>query len=657
MKRIKVTCPLDCFDTCGLIATVENGCVIRVEGDKEHPLTQGYICRKGRDLVTRHNHSNRLKHALLKTPSGRKKISIDQAIALLADKLTDAKETFGSLSVLNYPGGGYGGISKTSDETFFNCFGGVTVPRGSLCWAAGIMASKLDFGEPRGHHPADILNSQVIILWGRNPHATNIHLSGYLKKTSDKGARIILIDPLVSETASSAHIHLAVNPSTDGLLAMSMANHIMANGLHDASYIRKHVMGYGRYRAAIKPYTPEFAAGITGITADTIRALAEIYASGNPSSIVIGYGMQRYRNGGNNVRAINALGAITGNIGKNGGGVTYATRNIKNYIRPHAETSLLDVKHHRSFSVTQFGRFLEEADNPPVKVAIVSKANPLVQSPDVSLTRKAFRGIDFTVVMDHFMTDTAACADLVIPVTTVFEEHDLFFNSMYSPYLSYSEKAVEPPEGVIGEFDLYNRLAKTMGVACYPQLDRNTFFSKALSLLTERYGVTLETLKKGYFSIPGSEVPWKDEHFLTPSGKYELWSETAKNLGLSPLPEYLPPLKHPKGFPLRLITPHKKNSLHSQHFAFREDLPQAGLNPQTLKQYGIENNAEVYLESPLGRIRVLVTEQKGVPEGIVKLFEGWWHKSGAVNLLIPDHESDMGEQAALYDSFCRIVVV
>ncbi len=243
-KQVKFACPLDCFDACSLIASVENGRVVRIKGGRDHPLTRGMICSKGRQLLERLYHPHRLLSPFKKKGRGWSKISWDQAICEIADQLTTIKQDFGTRAVLHYADAGYGGIIKSVNELFFNCYGGVTVPRGSLCWGAGMAAQKYDFGAALGHSPDELGDANVIIIWGRNPADTNPHLIRYLHQARKKGAIVILIDPIRTATANLADIHLCVRPATDGALALGVANLIIERGWMDQDYIHDHVLGF-----------------------------------------------------------------------------------------------------------------------------------------------------------------------------------------------------------------------------------------------------------------------------------------------------------------------------------------------------------------------------------------------------------------------------
>jgi len=653
-KKLNFGCSLDCFGNCSMVATVKNDKIIKIEGNKHHPLTQGVICVKGRKHLERVYHPDRILSPKRKVNGKWVDISYEEAIDEISRKLLSYKKEYGSESVLLFSSGGYSGLSKSVDEMFFNYYGGVTKAIGSLCLGAGREAQKIDFGSNKEHDPKDILNSKTIFIWGRNPADTNIHLMKYLKEAKNRGTDIYVIDPIKTNTAKVASKYIRLNPGTDGVLAFGIASYLIENNLIDKDFIVDNVKGYADYKEYVKQFNLDYTEEITGVAKENIIKLAKAYAENTPSSIYIGYGLQRYRNGGNNVRAIDSLGAITGNIGKSGGGVNYYHKTISKYVVSHVDKSEELPMKKRNYIIGQFADFILSANNPPVKCMFINKGNPLVQVGDINKTLEAFKKIDFIVAIDLFMTDSVMAADLVLPATSILEEEDFIYTGTYSPYLSYSEQVIKPVRNIMGEYDLFRNLAKKMELKDYPDIDKETFFRNALKPLMEKANVSYEYLKENYFALEGEEIPWKDGKFDTPSGKYELYSETAKSQGLSPVPEYIPIKEKDENYSLRLLSPHPKNSINSQHFAFEEGKPVAHINENTLKQQGFENNQLVKVKSKYGEIEAYLLISDIVGENIIMIYEGMWHKSGSVNMLTTDEVSDIGDQAAYYESFCRL---
>jgi len=574
MKRqVNISCSMDCWDLCRFIVTVEDGQITKFAGDPHHPVTKGFACKKGKDLVKRMLHPDRIRHPLIKNNGQFVKASYEEVFDIIADKLVSIKQRFGTGAILNYTSDGYGGTKNRIQSIFFNCFGGVTQPQGNLCWGAGIAAQQYDFGNAKGHFPDDVLNAATILVWGRNPKDTGIHLYKLLKQTQKRGSRIIIIDPIKTATAKAFDDYIRIKPSTDGALALAMANIIIENNLHDIEFIEKYVLGFNRFKAYVAGFTLKKAEQITGVSAKVIKAMALQYARSKTASIYIGFGMQRYCNGGNNIRCIDALASITGNIGEKGCGVNYAARSISPYLSALDKKSRIYAKNRRVFTIGKLGEFLEQVQDPPVKAIFVACANPLTQSPDLEKTVRNFSRVEFKVVFDHFMTDTAQQADIVLPAAFVLEQDDLFATSMYSPVLNYSQKALDPPEGLIPEFEFYLKLAEKVGLENLGFKDSQDYLRKSVQPLLEKLGKKFAQLPDSYIRIKTDEIAWENKVFETPSGKIELYSDKALQDDLSPLPTFIEPGKGNDQFPLRFLTCHTIDSMHSQGFAFNDEVP------------------------------------------------------------------------------------
>ena len=655
--EVKVSCPMDCFDLCRFVATVENNRVIHLQGDKEHPLTKGLICKKGKSLVQRLYHPERLLYPLVRQKNGFIRASYEAVFDRIAENLTAIKNTYGPTAIFNYNGDGYGGLKGRIQTLFFNCFGGATGVKGSLCWGAGMAAQKYDFGEVKGHFPDDVLHADTILVWGRNPRETGIHFFSYLKQAEKKGSRVIVIDPVKTGTAGAFDSYIRVKPSTDGALALAMARVIIENNLHDKAFIESHVFGFEAFRSYAASFSLEYAETVTGISSKIIENLALTYARSKTASIYIGYGLQRYQNGGNTVRCIDALAAITGKIGKKGCGVNYAAKSLSPYLNAVELKSREYIKAERNCIAGKLGDFLDEAIDPPVRAIFVSAANPLNQTPDLKKTVAAFSKIGFKVVFDHFMTDTARFADIVIPAASVFEQEDIFATSMYSPFLNYSQKAVDPPEDLMPEFEFYLRLASRMGIDNLGFSNSQDYLEKNCAPLLNMFNLQFSSLQNSCFCIEKDRIAWEDKAFETPSKKIELYSEQALKKGLSPLPVFVEPVKGREDFPLRLLTCHTGESMHSQGFAFREDMPVVYLNRDTAQTYGIQDQSYVCVKGEKYKFKARVSVTDDICDSTVFIHQGWWHKNGAVNFLTKSLVSDMGGQAAYYDSFCAIETI
>ncbi len=656
---VKTACTLDCWDTCAIIARVRDNKVLSVSGNPENQITGRTLCVKGNRHTDILYHPDRLKNPLIRVNDNWQPLCWDDALDHTAEKMAALREKHPTTALMHCYDAGNGGVLKGIDRRFFNAYGGVTGPRGSLCWGAGIKAQKYDFGDVLSHHPSDMENSKTVLIWSRNPWDTNIHLVPFIQKAAQNGATVIAIDPLKTATAAKAHHHFAPLPGTDGALALTMANVLLSHGLLDREFIGRHVLGFAGFEEYIRGFTPDKGSEITGIPAEDIIFLARSYGLQKPSCIILGYGLQRYSNGGNTIRAIDALAAITGNIGIPGGGVNYANRRIPDFI----DGSLLEGTQlkadHREYPRPGMAAFIEEAKSPPVKMLFTARANPVTQAMDSNRLARAISKVEFKVTVDLFMTDTAAVSDLVLPCRHFLEDEDIIYTSMGHSYINYCNKAVEPDPWVPSELWIFNELANRLNLRGFPVKGHKWWLERAILPLTKQKGITLDDLKAGPVQLPGvSPVAWDDFVFKTPSGRIELYSERAKEDGQSPLPVYKDINPKPSGkYPYRLLTPHTRSSLHSQHFVLVEDgvLPVAYINPVTAAAENIGDGTQVLVSTGVGQLKCRARIDESIRRGIVMVYEGWWiQKSGGVNTLTPERETDMGCQAAYYDCLCNI---
>lgn len=660
-KKIRSACPLDCWDACAFIVTREKDIAVKIEGDPEQEITQGFICPKGRKHLERVYHPKRLLYPLLKVGQEWEEISWEQAIEIIADKLRKIKKEYDSTAVVHYYDCGSGGILKEIDKLFFNLYGGASKAVGSLCWAPGIAAQKYDFGLSRSHHPKDLLNSQVILIWGRNPVETNIHLVPFLKQAREKGAKLVTIDPVVTPTVQISDFYFAPKPGTDGALALGLANLLIKSGYLDYNFVEKHSLGFTEYKELVKEYTLEKTAQITGLTENEILQLAKLYGQNKPGSIIIGYGVQRYTNSGQAVRAIDALAAITGNIGITGGGANYANFLASLHYNWDPISGEGSGQSQRVFPKSKMAEFLNTAQEPPVKAVFVLRSNPVVQIPDTNQFIKALEQVEFKVVIDMFMTDTAKMADLVLPCTSFLEEENIISTSMGHGYLNYAHQVIKPLGEAKTEYEIFQLLAKKMCLKDFPQDSAEELLKKVLQPITDKYGITLEMLKKQSYCLPEfHQIPWEDKKFLTPSGKYEFFSQGANQEGGNPLPVFVNTAESLDGADVNqfyFLTPHPKESLHSQHYLFKEEgiLPKAYLSFKRAEQIGIQEGEVIEIESARGTLKCIASLEKEMREDVVMVYEGWWlGPGGTVNMLTSDRYSDLGLGATYYDCVCRV---
>lgn len=639
MKVLSGGCTLDCYDACKFNVYTEDNNIAKIEGDKCHPYTKGFICKKGLKHVKRHNHLNRQYKPLLKVNHKWEEITFEEAIDIMAKKLNYYKESYGSKSFIYYEQYGSGSLLKSIGEIFFNFFGGSCKQKGGPCWSAGIEAQKRNFGDVKSHSLEDMLNSKTIIVWGKNPANTTIHTMNMIKIAQKSGAYVIVIDPILTPTAKQADFHLRIKPGGDGALALAMGKRIIELNLHNEDYINKHVKNFGEYKAYLDKLNLRNLCKMCGVTLPhldfIVKKYAEIY-----STILQGYGMQKYNYGGSTIGYINTLGAITGQIGYSGGGVNYANRVYPDILNtdPYHSYKYADDEF---FYVSKISDFIEEKN---IKMAVITKSNLLNQLPQLKKLEKAMSKIEFKVCFDLFLTDTAESCDLFIPVTSVFESEDLLYSSMTNPYLTYIEKALEPENDFMDEYYFFQEVARKLNLTNYPYVDKKEYLEKVIEPLRNiENDISLDYLAKNYFTIHKC-IAWEDKRFKTESGKFEIFiNEKALN-----------PNKVDEEYNFRLLTNHGSDSLFSQHYMDYENKAKAFINKKMASKYKFYQDDLINMESSEGKIEVLVQIDDSICDDVVMMYAGWWKKHGNPNWIIKSGISDIGGQVTYNETFVKL---
>ncbi len=662
MATFKSACPLNCWDNCGFEIEIKNNKVIKIDGDKNHPITKGKICGRGRMLEARTNSDQRLLYPLKKMDGQFTQISWEQALDEISIKLLEIKNKYGSTSVLHSHDYSNSGLLKNIDKRFFNCYGGVTELTGSICWGAGIEAQRWDFGNAWSHSPDDLLNSRHIVIWGRNVSRTNIHLYENLLTAKKNGAKIIVIDPIYNPTAKIAHSYVCVKPGMDGFLAMGIMKEILRLQLEDQTFIQRHTVGYSDLIELLESVTIEELIEFSGVPRETFTDLAMSYGNG-PTSTFFGLGMQRYANGGNTIRLIDALIAMTGNIGIPGGGANFGNLQVGQSFNVEQLSLPNRRKNHRTFTMMKQAEGIINSVNPTINMIIVTCGNPLTQVPDTAKVREAFESVETLVVIDQFMTDTAELADYVLPTTTAFEEEDVYYSSMFHHYVNYGPKLIEAPGEAKSDLWIWTELAKRLGFGEEFDFTSEEWVEMGLGELKDR-GMTLDKLReKGHFPLPIDHVPWSDYKFQTPSGKYEFTSSLAESKGYDGKLKLLFPKesiyneKLAHQYPYTLLTIHPMRSNHSQHYHMIDSLQtiKIEISKDIAEELDLIEGEQVRVYNERGEIKGNVRILKKAHPKTINIDEGQWNKfGGSVNVLTPSLESDNGQGSTLYDCLVNI---
>lgn len=671
-------CPRNCYDTCSIKTYVKDGKIQFIEGAPESSFTRGGLCVKGYSYVRRVYSPDRIKYPMrqIRRKSGNwERISWEEALETIARKIHRLNEADGSLLGLCLAtGSGNHGVTNGSPHGMMSSLGYTTRTVGTPCWPAGIDAQTYDMGDMWCNDPEDLVKSRYILLWGVNPAWCSIHTMKYLYEARERGAKMVTIDPIFTQTAAKSDLFLQIRAGTDGALALGMARHIVDSGLHDSGFLSGYSLGYPEFENYLKTHISlAWAAKECGIPENEIARVAEEYASVKPAAVWIGYGMQRHTNGGANVRAIDALGAITGNIARPGGGVRYGhlTNRIFNYYAKKMAAPGGITGQDRLINTNKLAQEILSASCPAIQMMWVTLRNPFSQDFDRPLLEKAFNSVDFVVCVDQFFTQTTEHADMVLPVTTCFEE-DSINVSYWHYWLGLNEKAIDPLYECKSNTEIAMALSRKMnelypGSCTFPtDLTSEDWISREFNDdIYKMFGISSwKELYKGPVKSTLPPEAWKNYRFTTPSGKYEFMSDLARSRGHRALPEYLPKRK-PYG-PLRVLTPHSKFAIHSQFqnidtmAAFNPE-PHAGIHPVTAAARRIKDGQWTRVFNKVGELIVKARISGNVPRDCVVLYEVWFKdKDYCVQNLVDNTAADMGalktgsSGVAIHDQFADI---
>lgn len=636
-EKIYTSCTLDCPDGCGIIAHVDQGRVVKLEGHPDHEFTRGYLCAKTYRFPRRLYSPERQLHPLKRQDgtigSTWIRISWDQALGLAADKIRHFMKEYGPLSIMHYQRTGSWGATKRLNHRFWNLLGGVTTTRGSLCSGAARAGQKLDFGIRMGHDPSDIVHGKLVLLWGRNPLATNLHLVPLLKSVRERGGKVILIDPVKSESASICDRHIQPRVATDASLALALAKIILEEGLEDRSFITQYTYGFYHFKALLDSQSLSSLSARCGLEEALLRDLACTYATTKPASIQIGWGLNKYRSSAEIFRCIDALAALCGQIGIAGGGVTHGfdTQRLFDKTIEAADCAT----HHRAIPEPLLGRGLLETSDPPVRMMFVTGGNPVNQSPNSNLVVKALSQLDFTIVVDSFLTDTSDYAHLFLPTTTFLEEEDALVSWGHN-ILGGVNPVIAPVGESRSDLWIFQQLADRLGIGAEMAGSPREWLRRIMGPMEEK-GVSVDALLESPIRCPvAPKIPFSDLRFPTASGRYEFVERVDLEQRYDPR------------FPLILVTNFSKKWLLSQMTeAEHPKMASVRIGAEWAEGHGIQNGQTMRLRSAVGQLTVEVHVDPRVGRDMVIMAVGTWMKrAGGANVLTEDIMSNFGEMAA-----------
>lgn len=672
-------CPLDCPDTCSLLLHKENGKIVKVTGNPDHPITQGAICNKVRNMAHRVYHPQRVLYPLRRTgPKGTgsfERISWDEAIREIADRYRALIASDGPESILPYSFYGNMGILSVDgmDRRFFNRLGASKLKQ-SICNSAGNEGWKSVMGFNGGTVPEDTVNADVIIVWGGNIVSTNMHQVVLAEKARKQGAKVVVIDVHKNQTGQWADWFIPLYPGTDAALAVGIMHVLFRDGLVDEGFMERYTIGHEELREHVKTYTPEYVSSVTGIPADDVVKLAELYGRAGVSYIHIGNGLQHHDNGGMTVRSIAALPALTGQWLKRGGGAAksnggYNSMNSEALERP----DLRPNPGARTINMNRIGEALAMTEK-PIRSVFVYCSNPLVVAPDTERVREGFAREDlFTVVHDLFMTDTAKYADIVLPATSSFESTDLYA-SYWHQYVQLQEPVIPAQGESKSNVELFSLLGRAMGFEeeAFRESEEE-MIARALDYPDNPFlnGVTLDRLKaERHVKLDMAPLESFLDRLPTPSGRIELYSARLAEAGLPPLPTYMPlkegydGVRRGRGnrYPLMFISPPNHNFLNStfanvEKHQKMEKEPTLQIHPEDADQRGIADGDPVVVFNDRGTYEARAKVVDKMLPGTVVSQGLWWEGEGRkqrANALTPDRLSDMGEGATFFSTVVEV---
>jgi anaerobic selenocysteine-containing dehydrogenase len=661
-STVQTACPLDCPDCCSLEVTVERGRITKIDGSRRAPSTDGIICGKVRRFDRRVYSDERIQHpGLRQGPKGQgqhARITWEEALDLIAEKMREARSRFGAESVLPYYYGGSNGIltNEYEDARFFRRFGASRLAR-TICAAPTGAASAAMYGKMPGVAYPDYEHARLIVIWGCNPSASGIHLVPHIKRAQDAGARLVVIDPRQTALARQADLHLAVRPGTDLPVALAVLRTLFEDGRADTAFLEAHASGVDELRGVARDWTIERSAEVAGVQAADLRTFAEWYASSSPAVIRCGWGQERNRNGGGATMAVLALPSVAGKFGVRGGGYTMSNSGVWG-IQAEALVGV-PAPDTRLVNMNQLGRALTEYDAPPVSVLFVYNSNPAATAPDQNRVLEGLRRDDlFTVVFEQVMTDTARYADLVLPATTFLEQYDIA-----KGYGAYHLQLVQPVIAPVGEarpnHEVFRQLGARLGlneaVADEDDLGEAGALMELASQLPGDLGTAVLEGKPAELPGGGRPVQFVDVMPHTSDGRVHLFpQEIAPEAGLY---SYRTDPATDK-YPLSLISPASERTVSSTLGELRPGIARLRMHPQDAQPRSIGEGDPVRIFNDLGDVHCEASVTPEIRPGTIALPKGLWSRStfngSTANALVPDSLTDMAGGACFNDARVQV---
>ena len=671
--QVRGACPHDCPDTCALLTTVdEHGVATRVQGNPDHRHTDGALCAKVSKYTERSYHPERVLTPLKRT--GAKgagqfvPVTWDEALSDIAQRLQTIAARAPE-AILPYSYAGTMGMvqGESMDRRFFHKLGASQLDR-TICASAGAEALVQTLGGKVGMKVEFFAESQLILIWGSNSIGSNLHFWRYAQQAKRNGAKLVCIDPRKSETADKCHEHIALRPGTDAALALALMHELIQNDWLDHDYIARHTLGWDPLRERALQWPPERAAEVCGIPVEQIRQLAKDYGTTKPAAIRLNYGMQRVRGGGNAVRAVACLPALTGAWRHRAGGVLLSSSGQFPAQRAVLQRpDLMPAQIPRTINMSTIGddllREASPAFGPKVEAVVVYNSNPVAVAPDSGKVVQGFAREDlFTVVLEHFQTDTADYADYILPATTQLEHWDVHLSYGHTDVL-LNRPAIAPQGQARSNAQIFRDLAARMGFAepCFAESDE--------ALCRQAFGDAVDYAlleSQGFATLALPDAPFAEGNFPSPSGKCEFYSARLAAQGLDGLPDHLPNYElqgSDARYPLAMISPPARNFLNSTFVNVTslrniEGRPILEIHPDDAEARGIANDAVVRVFNDRGSYLCHATVSRRARPGVVNGLGIWWRKLGLngtnVNEVTSQALTDLGRAPTFYDCLVEV---
>ncbi len=681
-RQVLGACPHDCPDTCSLLTTVVDGKAIKVQGNPHHPQTDGVLCTKVARYTERTYHPERLLQPLKRTgPKGSGQfapVSWDSAIADICHRLKTiiADPAQGPQAVLPYSYAGTMGWvqSEGMAARFFNRIGASLLDY-TICASAGGAGLAHTLGANVGMAVEQFAQAKLIVIWGSNPITSSVHFWRYAQEAKRKGARLVCIDPRKSETAEKCHNHIALLPGTDAALALALMHELIVHDWLDQDYLDHYTVGWEALRARALQWPPARAAQVCGISVQEIEALARDYGQtcrdGQPAAIRLNYGMQRSRGAANAVRAVLCLPALTGAWRHAAGGVLLSSSGARSFNKTVLQhPQLRQPGPVRTINMSTIGddllRPASAQFGPAISALFVYNSNPVAVAPDSSKVVQGFAREDlFTVVLEHFQTDTADYADYILPATTQLEHWDIHTTYGHTDLL-LNEPAIAPLGQSRSNAAIFRALARGMGYAesCFEEED----LAMCQSALQGRLDFAA-LARDGFVALQRADAPFAQGNFPTPSGRCELWSERLASEGLDGLPDYLPNYEaagSTPAHPLAMISPPARNFMNSSFVNVNslrgmEGEPLIEIHPDDARARQLSDGALVRVFNDRGQYHCIAKVSDRARPGVVIGLGVWWRKLGRrgtnVNELTHQKLTDLGRAPTFYDCAVQVEVV